>query len=269
MALLRVNTIQDTSGVNGFSITNTTISINGTLTVSDLVVNGVISGSSSYIVPSQSGQGGKFMTTDGSNPSWSALTTRSGIRSMSVFTGNGTWSRPDECKNIMVTCVGAGGGGSGYTESGGAGGMSQRQVDVTNVSSVSVTVGNPGGGTNYSGCGGNGNTSSFGGYCSASGGVGANCSQQHAGGYGGNGSGGSLNVHGGGGNGHGSHHSYGNYSSGVSYYGGGQPAGHNQVNWSHRHELHAAWGSGGNGSRHSNRGARGREGIVVVHEYWG
>ena len=61
MALLRVNTIQDTSGVNGFSITNTTISINGTLTVSDLVVNGVISGSSSYIAPSQSGQGGKFM----------------------------------------------------------------------------------------------------------------------------------------------------------------------------------------------------------------
>ena len=111
MALLRVNTIQDTSGVNGFSITNTTISINGTLTVSDLVVNGVISGSSSYIVPSQSGQGGKFMTTDGSNPSWSALTTRSGIRSMSVFTGNGTWSRPNDCKNIMVTCVGAGGGG--------------------------------------------------------------------------------------------------------------------------------------------------------------
>ena len=44
MALLRVNTIQDTSGVNGFSITNTTISINGTLTVSDLVVNGTIEG---------------------------------------------------------------------------------------------------------------------------------------------------------------------------------------------------------------------------------
>ena len=66
MALLRVNTIQDTSGVNGFSITNTTISINGTLTVSDLVVNGTIEGSSSYIVPSQSGNSGKFLTTDGS-----------------------------------------------------------------------------------------------------------------------------------------------------------------------------------------------------------
>ena len=47
--------------------------------------------------------------------------------------------------------AGAGGGGSGFTESGGAGGTSQRAIDVTNVSSVSVTVGNPGGGTNYSG----------------------------------------------------------------------------------------------------------------------
>ena len=63
----------------------------------------------------------------------------------------------------------------------------------------------------------NGNSSSFGGYCSAGGGVGANCSQQHSGGYGGNGSGGNLNVHGGGGNGHGSHHSYGNHAGGRSY----------------------------------------------------
>ena len=269
MALLRVSQIQDPSGSVGFTVSNSTVSCSGTLTVTDLVINGTISGSSSYIIPSQGGNSGSFLTTDGTNPTWGALSTRSGIRSMQVFTASGTWTRPFGCKNIMVTCVGAGGGGSGYCEAGGAGRMSQRQVDVTNVASVSVTVGSPGGGNNYSGCGGNGNTSSFGSYCSASGGVGANCSQQHAGGYGGNGSGGSLNVHGGGGNGHGSHHSYGNYSSGVSYYGGGQPAGHNQVNWSHRHELHAAWGAGGNGSRHSNRGARGREGIVVIHEYWG
>ncbi len=31
----------------------------------------------------------------------------------------------------------------------------------------------------------------------------------------------------------------------------------------------AAWGAGGNGSQHSNRGARGREGVVVVHEFYG
>ena len=187
---------------------------------------------------------------------------------MQVWTSNGTWNRPSGVKTILVRVTGAGGGGSGFCESGGAGGTSQRQVDVTNVSSVSVTVGNPGGGTNYSGCGGTGNTSSFGGYCSASGGYGANCRQQHAGGIGGNGSGGSLNIYGGGGNGHG-YHSYGNHSCGQSFYGGGQAASHVQRNYGHNHQTHAAWGSGGNGTREGNRGARGREGVVVVHEFYG
>ena len=122
-------------------------------------------------------------------------------------------------KAIKKSVTGGGGGGSGYTESGGAGGTAQRQVDVTNVSSVSVTVGNPGGGTNYSGCGGGGNSSSFGSYCSASGGYGANCRQGRAGGIGGNGSGGSLNVYGGGGEGHGSPYMYGSHSCGSSYWG--------------------------------------------------
>ena len=117
--------------------------------------------------------------------------------------------------------------------------------------------------------GGSGNTSSFGGYCSASGGYGANCRQQHAGGIGGNGSGGNLNVYGGGGNGHGSYHTYGNHSTGMSYMGGGQPSSHVQRNYAHRHQSHAAWGAGGNGAQHGNRGARGREGVVVVHEFYG
>ena len=169
----------------------------------------------------------------------------------------------------MVTVVGAGGGGSGYCESGGAGGTSERVIDVANVGSVSVSIGNPGGGTNYSGCGGNGNTSSFGSYCSASGGTGANCRQQHAGGIGGNGSGGNLNIYGGGGNGHGSYWGFGNHTAGASFVGGTQPSGHQQDNYSHRHQSHAAWGSGGNGAQFGNRGARGREGIVIVQEFFG
>ena len=269
MAQLKLGAIKDLGGIGGFTLTSGGVTANGTLTVNDLVIDGTMGGSSSFVLPNPSGQSGRFVTNNGSSLSWGDVNLSTGIRSMQVWTSNGTWSRPSGVKTIMVTVTGAGGGGSGFCESGGAGGTAQRQVDVTNVSSVSVSVGNPGGGTNYSGCGGNGNTSSFGSYCSASGGYGANCRQGRAGGIGGNGSGGNLNVYGGGGNGHGSFHSYGSHSSGVGYFGGGQPASHNQRNYAHRHQSHAAWGAGGNGIRQNNRGARGREGVVVVHEFYG
>ena len=269
MAQLKLGAIKDLGGIGGFTLTSGGVTANGTLTVNDLVIDGTVGGSSSFVLPNPSGQSGRFVTNNGSSLSWGDVNLSTGIRSMQVWTSNGTWSRPSGVKTIMVTVTGAGGGGSGFCESGGAGGTAQRQIDVTNVSSVSVSVGNPGGGTNYSGCGGNGNTSSFGSYCSASGGYGANCRQGRAGGIGGNGSGGNLNVYGGGGNGHGSFHSYGSHSSGVGYFGGGQPASHNQRNYAHRHQSHAAWGAGGNGTRQNNRGARGREGVVVVHEFYG
>ena len=269
MAQLNVGAIKDLGGIGGFTLSSGGVTANGTLNVTNLKVDGTISGSSAYLIPNPSGNANKMLSTNGSNLTWETVSTNAGVRSMQVWTSNGTWYRPSGVKTIMVTVTGAGGGGSGFCESGGSGGTSQRQVDVTNVSSVSVTVGNPGGGSNYSGCGGNGNSSSFGGYCSASGGYGANCRQQHAGGIGGNGSGGNLNVYGGGGNGHGSYHSYGNHSSGRGYWGGGQPASHVQRNYGHHHQGHAAWGAGGNGARQGNRGAAGRQGVVVIHEFYG
>ena len=268
MSVLKVTTVQDPSGVGGFTLNSGSITANGELKVTNLNINGSISGSSQYVIPSFSGQSGSYLSTNGSNLQWASVSATGGFRSMQVWTSNGTWSRPSGVGSIKVVVVGAGGGGSGYCESGGAGGCSQRVIDVTNTSSVSVTIGNPGGGTNFSGCCGNGNYSSFGSFCSASGGYGANCREQHAGGIGGNGSGGNLNIYGGGGNGHGSNYSYGNHTAGASFMGGTQPSSHNQSNYSHRHQSHAAWGAGGNGARNSNRGARGREGVVVVYEYY-
>ena len=267
MSVLKVASIKDLAGIGGFTLSGGAITATGTLKVNNLSINGTISGSSNYNIPSL--QSGKYLSTNGTNLQWVDVSTNTGFRSMQVWTSNGTWSRPSNVKSIRVQVVGAGGGGSGFAESGGAGGMSERMLDVTNISSVTVTVGNPGGGTNYSGCGGGGNSSSFGSYCSASGGYGANCRQQHAGGIGGNGSGGTLNVYGGGGNGHGSYHSYGNHTAGASYMGGTQPSSHNQRNYAHNHQSHCAWGAGGNGAREGNRGARGREGVVVVYEYYG
>ena len=227
MSVLKVSEVRDLAGIGGFNLSSGSITALGTLKVNNLNINGSISGSSAYNIPSISGQSGKFLTTNGSSLSWTTVSGTSGFRSMQVWTSNGTWNRPSDVKSIKVVVVGAGGGGSGYCESGGAGGCSQRVIDVTNTSSVSVTIGNPGGGTNYSGCGGNGNSSSFGSFCSASGGYGANCRQQHAGGIGGNGSGGNLNIYGGGGNGHGSNYSYGNHTAGASFMGGTQPSSHN------------------------------------------
>ena len=269
MSLLKVSSINDLTDTGGFSLSNGGVTATLPLVVGNIVINGAISGNSGHIIPRQAGNAEKLLQTDGSNLSWVEAAGLAGIRSMNVWTGNGTWNRPSDCTSIMVTAVGAGGGGSGYCEAGGAGGMSQRVIDVTNVSSVSVTVGNPGGGTNYAGCGGNGNSSSFGSYVTGGGGGGSNCIQQHEGGLGGEGIGGTLNVFGGGGNAHGSHHSYGNHAGGASYYGGSQPSSHRQGNYSHRHEGHSAWGAGGNGSQHGNRGASGRQGVVVVHEYYG
>ena len=269
MSKIKVSSMRDLTDASGFSFSGGGITAVGTLTVSNITINGIIQGQSAYTIPPQAGNAGKFLASNGTDLEWRTASIASGIRSMQVWTSNGTWTRPTGVRSIIVRVTGAGGGGSGHCESAGAGGTSERTLDVTNVSSVAVTVGNPGGGTNYAGCGGSGNTSSFGSYCSAGGGQGANCRQQHAGGVGGNGSGGTLNIYGGGGNGHGSHYSYGNHSAGASYYGGSQPSSHRQANYSHRHQNHCAWGAGGNGSQHSNRGARGREGVVVVEEFYG
>ena len=269
MSKLKVSALKDLTGAQGFMLAGGGITATTTLTCSNIIINGEIRGGSTYVVPPQGGNAGKALKSTGSGYVWSPVVAGSGVRSMQTFTSNGTWSKPDGVGTIIVTVVGAGGGGSGECESGGAGGTSERVIDVANVGSVTVTIGNPGGGTSYSGCGGNGNTSSFGSYCSASGGTGANCRQQHAGGIGGNGSGGNLNIYGGGGNGHGSYWSFGNHTAGASFIGGTQPASHQQNNYAHQHQSHAAWGAGGNGAGYSNRGARGRDGVVIVQEFFG
>ena len=131
MAQLKLGAIKDLGGIGGFTLTSGGVTANGTLTVNDLVIDGNVGGSSSFVLPNPSGQSGNFVTNNGSSMSWGAVNLQSGIRSMQVWTSNGTWSRPSGVKSIMVTVTGAGGGGSGFTESGGAGGTSQRAIDVT------------------------------------------------------------------------------------------------------------------------------------------
>ena len=188
-----------------------------------------------------------------------------GFSGMQVFTSNGTWNRPAGVRYIRVKVQGAGGGASGHGESGAAGGYAERIMDVTNISSVAISIGGGGEGTYYSGAGGNAGGTSFGPYVSASGGHGANRQNQHSGGVSGVGAGGDLNLHQGGGGAH--HHSFG--PGGTSFFGGPAPSGHPQGgHFSHNHQGHSAPGTGGTGGYfHGHRGSDGKPGIIVIEEY--
>lgn len=110
-----------------------------------------------------------------------------GFQNIAVFDAAGTtsWVVPEVLKagrrKALVTVIGAGGGGGNHTETGGGGGsgggVAHKLVDLTGVDSVDVTVGAGGVGAPASTSntnGGQGGSSSFGAYCSATGGYGAN-----------------------------------------------------------------------------------------------
>ena len=193
----------------------------------------------------------------------------SGIYRMQVFTGSGTWTRAANVRYIHIQCQAGGGGASGHGESGAAGGYSERVLEVmqNGINSVGVTVGGGGGGTYYSSAGGDGAASSFGPYCSASAGHGANRHNQHNGGLSGVGSGGDLNLHSGSGGGH-EQRSSG--MGGSTFFGGPAPSGHPQGgHFSHNHQGHSAPGTGGTSGYFSgHRGSDGRPGIIVITEYY-
>lgn len=245
----------------------------GNVTAGKLATNAVdnTSGTTTGVLPISKGGlnvssfGGAYLAlnSDGSNLSYR----QHGIQGMQVFTGSGTWNRPSNVRYIKVQVQAGAGGGSGHGEGGGAGGYAERFLDVTGISSVSVTVGGGGSGTYYAGAGNDGGTSSFGPYVSAGGGHGANRQNQHSGGVSGAGSGGNLNLHMGGGF---SHHAYSAQSCADTFFGGGAPSSHPQGgHFAHNHQGYTAPGTGGAGAHfHGHRGSDGRPGIIVITSYY-
>lgn len=213
------------------------------------------------VLPSASGQTNKAVGSDGESIQYDTY----GATNLQVFQSSGTYTKASGVNQIMVRLVAAGGGGSGHAESGGAGGFSEKIINVSGISTVSVNIGTGGSGTYYSGRSGQGSSTSFGTFLSASGGDGANQTYQHAGGLGGIGSGGDVNMYGGGGAAHGRY----NGAGGYSFFGGCAARGHPRGgDYSRNHQDRCAPGSGGaNGWFRSYLGPQGKNGMVVVWEF--
>jgi hypothetical protein len=197
------------------------------------------------------------------------------VHTEQVFTSSGTWTKPTGCSYVLVELCGGGGAGGGSsslqnagTQGGGAGGYSRKVIDVSAISTVTVTIG--AGGTGVSaGTGNAGGTTSFGAHCSATGGAGGVSTTTNGGGGGGTGSSGDVNITGGDG--------FGGFSTmsgngGGSFFGGG-PKGVYTSGSSTPGNNASAYGAGGSAAavatgQSNAAGGNGAGGIVIVKEFY-
>lgn len=184
--------------------------------------------------------------------------------------GSATWTRPAGCTSVLVYVTGGGGGArvndNAYRGAGGGGGGTSIRW-ITNVdASVSVTWGAGGGYARNGGRGGTGGTSSFGAYCSATGGEGGQTDVPYEGGLGGSATGGDMNIPGGG----------GEMAHGADREGGGGMSFWHKAGSNHHccggtyGNTAGRWGSGGGYGYYSQNAfdfGNGGGGVVVVYSY--
>jgi hypothetical protein len=217
--------------------------------------------------------GSGISVTNGSGAITIASTAAGGFSDMQVFTSPGTWTNPGSVTKVKVTVVGGGGTGGPtgttpggnvpqrYTGGGGGGGAAIEVISIP-TSPVPVTVGGASG------------TSSFGPYCSATGGAAGSAAVFPApaptdGGTGGAGSGGTINISGLKG-GRGSSPDTAGFAGmgGSSLLGFGGASAVNIGNTSANGNPGAGYGGGGSGaygsSPSANTGGTGQPGVVIV-----
>jgi hypothetical protein len=158
------------------------------------------------------GTAGQYLASDGDGTmTWTTLAAGGGFSNIQVFNSSGTWTNPGNIEKVKVTVVGAGGSGGSSSFvgvaswGGGAGGTAIEVISFPSATNVPVTVGAGGApktnvfSNNTNGVNGDpGGTSSFGAYCSATGGQGGWGSPRNtnptSNSAGGSGSGGNINI---------------------------------------------------------------------------
>lgn len=233
--------------------------------------------------PIADGSADQVLTTNGSGVLSFADAGGGGMQSVQVFTSSGTWSRPSGITKILVEIKGGGGGGGGgYTDAtnnsgkGGAeGGTAIEFLDVSSTSSATVTIGAGGaggGGSNGAGSGmtdgATGGTTSFGSFCTATGGVGGKDATDNGVSLGGLGANGNLNLRGACSIPRQSHPSN---VAGFSGPGAGQGGGNGVITTGATGAAGVNGGGGGGGQYggggQAGAGGAGGAGYVIVKEY--
>ena len=257
----------DTSGANPLwkkrnAANNAWITL-GTISASTIAFEGTL--------PSQTGNAGEYLTTDGTDASWASITAAGQLlRAPQVLTSGVSYTAPANCTSIYVEAIGGGGGGGGTGGSagggagGGAGGYCAKYFTV--VAAVSYTyaigAGGAGGPTGVgSGSAGGNTTFTVGGTTITSGG-GAGGGNESTGAAGGTCTNGDMNIAGGGG-GSGNSSKPGG-AGGNSFFGGGAPG---QLDGNGFAGTSGGGGSGGSSSSPSRTGGAGGAGLIRIWEF--
>lgn len=152
---------------------------NGDLTLQGNGTGVVKFGGGALALPDADGTADQLLKTDGAGALSFTDAPSGGLQSAQVFTSSETWTKPAGINFVKVTIVGGGGGGGAADTlnvcgAGGYGGSASiKYIDVSAISSETVTIGAAGaGGVAGSNNGSAGGTTSFGAHCTAPGGPG-------------------------------------------------------------------------------------------------
>ena len=189
----------------------------------------------------------------------------SGLASVQTFTSSGTWTRPTGITKVIVEVQGAGAGGnnglasSAYSTGGSAGGYVKKLIDVSSISTATITIGAKGTGsaTRTGNDGGDSIWSDGTNTLTGGGGSAGTSGGGEASGLGGSATGGDLNLTG------------GNASNSASLFAGGSFWGSGSVRRDSGGEPMASRGAYGTGgvAVYDAQSVDAPDGVVFVEEY--